>query len=105
MAGGALCERKFAGSKIEKTRLIAELYRRESIAEVLHYSWFTAFLEAGKRLAGETAYESKALNGVRPPWQRATSAGITWPWLHSDDLFHGKNFDKTKCWIVIQKSV
>ena len=35
---------------------IAELCRREGIAEGLYYSWSKEFLEAGKRrLAGETA--------------------------------------------------
>ena len=35
---------------------IAELCRRESIAEGLYYSWSKEFLEAGKRrLAGDTA--------------------------------------------------
>ena len=34
---------------------IAELYRREGVAESLHYSWSKEFLEAGKRrLAGDT---------------------------------------------------
>jgi len=57
MAGGVLCERKFARSKVGKTRLIAELYLREGIAEGLYYSWSKEFLEAGKRsLAGETAW-------------------------------------------------
>ena len=36
---------------------IAELYRREGVAESLHYSWSKEFLEAGKRrLAGDTAH-------------------------------------------------
>jgi transposase len=35
---------------------IAELWRREGIAEGLYYSWSKEFLEAGKRrLAGDTA--------------------------------------------------
>jgi len=35
---------------------IAELFRREGIAESLYYSWSKEFLEAGKRrLAGDTA--------------------------------------------------
>ena len=39
---------------------IAELCRREGIAESLYYSWSKEFLEAGKkRLAGDTA--------ARPP--------------------------------------
>ena len=38
---------------------IAELCRREGIAEGLYYSWSKEFLEAGKRrLAGDTAYGS-----------------------------------------------
>lgn len=52
-----LCERKFARSKVGKTRLIAELYRREGIAEGLYYSWSKEFLEAGKLSpAGEMAW-------------------------------------------------
>src|SRR5271168_3218854 len=36
---------------------IAELCRREGIAESLYYSWSKEFLEAGKRrLAGDTAF-------------------------------------------------
>ena len=36
---------------------IAELCRREGIAESLYYSWSKEFLEAGKRrLAGDTAH-------------------------------------------------
>ena len=35
---------------------IAELCRREGIAESMYYSWSKEFLEAGKRrLAGDTA--------------------------------------------------
>ena len=34
---------------------IAELCRLEGIAEDLYYSWSKEFLEAGKRLAGDTA--------------------------------------------------
>ena len=38
---------------------IAELCRREGIAEGLYYSWSKEFLEAGKkRLAGDTALEA-----------------------------------------------
>src|SRR5471030_1706392 len=38
---------------------IAELCRREGIAESLYYSWSKEFLEAGKRrLAGDTAREA-----------------------------------------------
>jgi transposase-like protein len=56
MAGGVLCERKFTSSKIGKPQLIAELCRREGIAESLYYSWSKEFLEAGKRrFAGDTA--------------------------------------------------
>ena len=55
----------------EKTRIvlaglrgeasIAELCRREGIAEGLYYSWSKEFLEAGKRrLAGDTAREASS---------------------------------------------
>ncbi len=38
---------------------IAELCRREGIAQSLYYSWSKEFLEAGKkRLAGDTAREA-----------------------------------------------
>lgn len=38
---------------------IAELCRRESIAQSLYYSWSKEFLEAGKkRLAGDTARQA-----------------------------------------------
>ena len=40
---------------------IAELCRREGIAQSLYYSWSKDFLEAGKkRLAGDTAREASA---------------------------------------------
>ena len=40
---------------------IAELCRREGIAEGLYYSWSKEFLEAGKRrLAGDTAAQQPA---------------------------------------------
>ncbi len=40
---------------------IAELCRREGIAQGLYYSWSKEFLEAGKkRLAGDTAREASA---------------------------------------------
>ena len=43
---------------------IAELCRREGIAESLYYSWSKEFLEAGKRrLAGDTA-RSATMNEV-----------------------------------------
>ena len=40
---------------------IAELCRREGIAESLYYSWSKEFLEAGKkRLAGDTARQASS---------------------------------------------
>jgi len=47
---------------------IAELCRREGIAESMYYSWSKEFLEAGKRrLAGDTAREatSSEVKGLR----------------------------------------
>ncbi len=47
---------------------IAELCRREGIAQSLYYSWSNEFLEAGKkRLAGDTAREatSDEVKGLR----------------------------------------
>ena len=38
---------------------IAEHCRREGIAQSLYYSWSKEFLEAGKRLAGDTARGGK----------------------------------------------
>src|SRR3954471_3007694 len=50
---------------------IAELCRREGIAESLYYSWSKEFLEAGKRrLAGDTA--SLEL----PPPMRSRTCGV-----------------------------
>ena len=47
---------------------IAELCRREGIAESLYYSWSKEFLEAGKRrLAGDTARSATAASNVRCP--------------------------------------
>ena len=41
---------------------IAELCRREGIAESLYYSWSKEFLEAGKRrLAGDTARAARRM--------------------------------------------
>jgi len=50
---------------------IAELCRREGIAQSLYYSWSKEFLEAGKkRLAGDTA--RKASSGeVKDLWREA----------------------------------
>jgi transposase len=50
---------------------IAELCRREGIAESLYYSWSKEFLEAGKRrLAGDTARAATSsevkTSGARP---------------------------------------
>jgi len=43
---------------------IAELCRREGIAQSLYYSWSKEFLEAGKkRLAGDTAREASSGEG------------------------------------------
>ena len=40
---------------------IAELCRREGIAESLHYSWSKEFLEAGKKgLSGDTARQASS---------------------------------------------
>lgn len=47
---------------------IAELCRREGIAESMYYSWSKEFLEAGKRrLAGDTAREATSgeVKGLR----------------------------------------
>jgi transposase len=47
---------------------IAELCRREGIAESLYYSWSKEFLEAGKkRLAGDTARQASSgeVKGLR----------------------------------------
>jgi len=48
-----------AGLRCEDS--IAELCRREGIAESLYYSWSKEFLEAGKkRLAGDTARDASS---------------------------------------------
>ncbi len=44
---------------------IAELCRREGIAESLYYSWSKEFLEAGKRrLAGDTERGARGVRGA-----------------------------------------
>ena len=51
---------------------IAELCRREGIAEGLYYSWSKEFLEAGKRrLAGDTARAatSSEVTALRRPFK------------------------------------
>ena len=46
---------------------IAELCRREGIAESLYYAWSKEFLEAGKRrLAGDTARAATSGGGQGP---------------------------------------
>ena len=60
---------------------IAELCRKEGIAQNLYYRWSKEFLEAGKkRLAGDTAREATSdevkSSGLRPvssrkPWPRS----------------------------------
>ena len=53
---------------------IAELCRREGIAEGLYYSWSKEFLEAGKRrLAGDTARAATSDDRPAPSVQT---------WLH-----------------------
>ena len=52
---------------------IAELCRREAIAQSLYYSWSKEFLEAGKRrLAGDTARQ--ATSPARRPTERTRAA-------------------------------
>jgi len=56
---------------------IAELCRREGIAESQYYSWSKEFLEAGKRrLAGDTARDSHN-------WQRWPSKHLGRPMIGS----------------------
>ena len=46
---------------------VAELFRREGLAQSLYYGWFKEFLEAGKkRLAGDTA-RSATFTEVKDP--------------------------------------
>jgi transposase len=65
---------------------IAELCRREGIAESMYYSWSKEFLEAGKRrLAGDTARAATTDEvaprvrkaGDHPPGRAIASAGPT----------------------------
>jgi transposase len=50
---------------------IAELCRREGIAESLYYTWYKEFLEAGKRrLAGDTARAATS-GEVKDLWRQA----------------------------------
>jgi transposase-like protein len=56
---------------------IAELCRREGIAEGLYYSWSKEFLEAGKRrLAGDTARDATLPEDVLPRCDRTHSLAI-----------------------------
>ena len=51
---------------------IAELFRREGIAQILYYSWSKEFLEAGKkRLAGDTAELAPISTGHLSPTKKA----------------------------------
>ena len=55
---------------------IAELCRREGIAESLYYSWSKEFLEAGKRrLAGDTARAETSQRGHGPSPEGAAAEG------------------------------
>ena len=56
------------GFRCEET--IAELYRREGIAQSIYHKWSLAFMEAGKRrLAGETA-RATSTDEVTTPRQK-----------------------------------
>ena len=58
---------------------IAELCRKEGIAQNLYYRWSKEFLEAGKkRLAGDTAREATS-DEVRPCGRRRASSRRRWP--------------------------
>ena len=60
---------------------IAELCRREGIAEGLYYSWSKEFLEAGKRrLAGDTARAatSSEVTTAFPMRRRSSTSGTCW---------------------------
>ena len=67
---------------------VAELFRREGLAQSLYYGWFKEFLEAGKkRLAGDTA-RSATFTEVKDPRRmssrtrrhdRTSSGGPTLP--------------------------
>jgi transposase len=57
---------------------IAELCRKEGIAQNLYYRWSKEFLEAGKkRLAGDTAREAPMRS--RPCGRRRVSSRRRWP--------------------------
>ena len=54
---------------------IAELCRREGIAESLYYSWSKEFLEAGKRrLSGDTARTASSFSSTIPVTKSRPSA-------------------------------
>jgi len=60
---------------------IAELCRREGIAQSLYYSWSKEFLEAGKkRLAGDTAREATS-NEVNPPHNQTNQMSHILSWI------------------------
>ena len=60
---------------------IAELCRREGIAESLYYSWSKEFLEAGKkRLSGDTARQASSgeVKDLRHEMRDLKEALVTW---------------------------
>ena len=73
---------------LEGEHRVAELFRREGLAQSLYYGWFKEFLEAGKkRLAGDTA-RSATFTEVKDPRRmssrtrrhdRTSSGGPTLP--------------------------
>ena len=66
---------------------IAELCRREGIAQSLYYSWSKEFLEAGnKRLAGDGSVQS--LSHFHPattaPWVCSAKSGVMFRYFRVD---------------------
>ena len=77
---GQTCGSSVAGLRGEDS--IAELCRREGIAESLYYSWSKEFLEAGKkRLAGDTARQAHPrVRGVKDlQAARCATSRRRWP--------------------------
>ena len=58
---------------------IAELCRREGIAEGLYYAWSKEFLEAGKRRLAGTRREQRPMARLRTCGVRRRSSRRWWP--------------------------
>ena len=71
---------------------IAELCRREGIAQSLYYSWSKEFLEAGKRrLAGDTARQATSRRSQGAARRGGGAEGGWWPISRLENRLLKKN--------------